>query len=184
MRRLVNSTYISLDGVIEGPQHWPALGSQDERGDQLQAKLLLGCDALVMGRRTYEVFAPVWPTRSGDPVSDQINAMPKYVVSSTLTEPEWNKTTVIAGDPVAAIRELKEQPGKDIVQYGFGRLSHALLAAGLLDRLVLWIHPFLIGRGGPQDLLYRDNELTTFELVDVTQLESQIVVLGYEVAPK
>ena len=91
---------------------------------------------------------------------------------------------MIAGDPVAAIRELKEQPGKDIVQYGFGRLSHALLAAGLLDRLVLWIHPFLIGRGGPQDLLYRDNELTTFELVDVTQLESQIVVLSYELAPE
>jgi dihydrofolate reductase len=182
MRRLVNSTYISLDGVIEGPHHWPALGSQDERGDQLQTDLLLGCDAVVMGRRTYEVFAPVWPTRSGDPLSDQMNAMPKYVVSSTLTDPEWNNTTVIASDPVAAIRELKEQPGKDIVQYGFGPLSHALLAAGLLDRLVLWIHPFLIGRGGPEDLLYRDSELTTFELVDVTQLKSQIVVLSYELA--
>ena len=133
-----------------------------------------------MGRHTYDGFAPVWPTRSGDPFSDHINAMTKYVVSSTLTDPEWNNTTVISGDPVAVDRAtLKQQPGQDIVQYGFGQLSHALLAAGLLDRLVLWVHPFVIGKGGPDALLYRDNKLATFQLVDAMPLESHHVVLTY-----
>jgi dihydrofolate reductase len=77
----------------------------------------------------------VWPTRSGDPLSDRINTMPKYVVSSTLSQPEWNNTTVISGDPVPELRRLKGAPGQDIVQYGFGRLSHTLMEHGLLDEL-------------------------------------------------
>jgi dihydrofolate reductase len=105
---------------------------------------LLSCDALIIGR-TYEVFAPVWPTRSGDPASDHISAMRRYVVSSTLSDPEWNNTTVLGGDPVAAIKALKEAPGKAIIQYGFDQLSHALMASGLLDELRLWVCPW--GRG-------------------------------------
>ena len=97
MRRIINSTYITLDGVIERPHEWPSIGSRGSKGDEIQAELLLGCDALLMGRRTYEAFAPVWPTRSGDPVSEHINSMAKYVVSSTLSEPEWNNTYVIRG---------------------------------------------------------------------------------------
>ncbi len=135
-----------------------------------------------MGRRTYEGFAPVWPTRSGDPYSDRINSMPKYVVSSTLKDPEWNNTTVIDGDPVGEIARLKEEPGKDIVQYGFGRLSHTMLEHGLLDELRLWIHPFVIGKGGPEDLLYRDAPTARFRLVDAKPLENGIVVLSYTVA--
>ncbi len=122
MRKIINSTYITLDGVIEAPQLWPSLGRPgDERFGQIQTDLALSCDALLMGRHTYDGFAPVWPTRSGDPLSDQINAMPKYVVSTTLKEPEWHNTRVIDGDVVGAIRGLKEAPGKDIVQYGYGR---------------------------------------------------------------
>lgn len=182
MRRIINSTYISLDGVIEGPHLWPSTGSSEGRGDEIQTELLLACDALIMGRRTYEGFAPVWPTRSGDPASDHINAMPKYVVSSTLRDPEWTNTTVIADDPVGAIRALKEEPGKDIVQYGFGQLSHALVEHDLLDELRLWFHPLLVGKGGPDDLLYSDNKLTAFELVDTTLLANGIVILSYRVA--
>ena len=182
MRRIINSTYISLDGVIEGPHLWPSTGSSEGRGDAIQTELLLACDALIMGRRTYEGFAPVWPTRSGDPASDHINAMPKYVVSSTLRDPEWTNTNVIADDPIGVIRALKEQPGDDIVQYGFGPLSHALLEHDLLDELRLWFHPLLVGKGGPDDLLYRDNRLTTFELVDTTALANGIVILSYRVA--
>ena len=182
MRRIINSTYISLDGVIEGPHLWPSTGSSEGRGDEIQTELLLACDALIMGRRTYEGFAPVWPTRSGDPASDHINAMPKYVVSSTLRDPEWTNTTVIADDPIDAIRALKEQPGKDIVQYGFGQLSHALVEHDLLDELRLWFHPLLVGKGGPDDLLYRDNRLTMFELVDSTSLSNGIAILSYRVA--
>jgi dihydrofolate reductase len=89
MRKIINSTYISLDGVIERPQDWPSLATRGGGGDEVQAELVLSCDAMVMGRRTYEGFAPVWPTRSGDPISDQINSMAKYVVSATLTEPQY-----------------------------------------------------------------------------------------------
>jgi dihydrofolate reductase len=182
MRKIVNSTYISLDGVVDRPHEWPSVGDRGSRGDELQSELLFGADALIMGRRTYEGFAPVWPTRS-DPFSDHINTMPKYVVSSTLTDPEWTNTSVIAGDPVAAIRGLKEAPGKDIVQYGYGPLSVALLEAGLLDELVLWVHPLIVGRAEPEELLYRPTSAARFDLVDTTSLENGIVVLGYRAAP-
>ncbi|HEX2132197.1 MAG TPA: dihydrofolate reductase family protein [Actinophytocola sp.] len=181
MRRIINSTYISLDGVIENPHLWPSSGSDGGAGEAIQTELLLSCDTLLMGRRTYEGFAPVWPTRSGDPASDHINAMTKYVVSSTLTDPAWNNTTVVDDDPMVAIERLKAEPGKDIVQFGFGRLTHAMLEHGLLDEVRLWVHPLLVRGGGPGDLLYRDGALTQLRLDRVTQLDSGIVILGYQV---
>ena len=108
-----------------------------------------------MGRHTYDGFAPVWSRSSGDPMSDRMNTLPKYVVSTTLDDPKWHNTHVIARDPIEAIRDLKQQPGGDIVQYGFGRLAHELMAAGLLDELRLWVHPFFLGAGTANDLLYR-----------------------------
>ena len=118
MSKIVNSTYISLDGVVENPHLWPALpAGRGDTGDQIQVDLLQTSDAVVMGRRTYDGFAPVWPTRSGDPYSDRINTMPKYVVSSTLSDPEWANTTVIDGngDVTGEIRRLKES-GQNLVQ--------------------------------------------------------------------
>ena len=179
MRKIINSTYITLDGVIERPHEWPPVGGRGDQGDELQLELLLSCDALIMGRHTYDGFAPVWPTRSGDPYSDHINSMPKYVVSSTLTDPEWTNTSVISGDPVPEIRRLKEAPGKDIVQYGFGALSHALLEHGLLDELRLWVYPQFVGFGEPGDLLHRAGATAMFELVDSTSLENGVVILSY-----
>jgi len=181
MRRIINSTYVSADGVIESPHTWPSSGPRGDDGDRIQDELLLSCDALLMGRRTYEGFAPVWPTRSGDPASDHINAMAKFVVSGTLKDPEWNNTTVIDDDPVVAVEALKAQPGKDIVQYGVGRLTHTLLDHGLLDELRLWVHPLLVRSGGPGDLLYRDGTLTQLALDDVTRLDNGIVILSYQV---
>ena len=178
MRSLINSTYITLDGVIENPQNWPSLGSFSDDGNQVQAKLLERCDAVLMGRRTYDGFAPVWPTLSG-PVGDRMNALPKYVVSTTLTDPQWHNTTVIDHDPIDTIRDLKQQAGADIVQYGFGPLSHALMAAGLLDELRLWLHPFFLGAGTASDLLYRTGSSGTFELVDTFTLNSGIIILTY-----
>jgi dihydrofolate reductase len=180
MPRIVNSTYISLDGVIDNIQDWPSVrGEDEERRYQIQNDLLQACDAVLMGRRTYEGFAPAWSSRSGDPYSDRINSMRKYVVSKTLRSPEWQNTTVIEGDPVAEIRRLKQEAGGDIVQYGFGQLSFALMENGLLDELRLWVHPFFVGRGGPEDLLYRATTPTTFELADATTLTSGIVILSY-----
>ncbi len=179
MRRIINSTYVSLDGVIENPHLWPSLEVEDPTAVTIQTDLLHACDALLMGRHTYDGFAPVWPTRSGDPYSDKINTMPKYVVSSTLHDPEWANTTVISTDVVDEIKRLKGQPGKDIVQYGFGQLSHTLMALGLLDELRLWVHPFFIGNARPQDLLFREGSAKTFNLVDTTPLKSGIVILTY-----
>jgi dihydrofolate reductase len=179
MRRIVNSTYITLDGVIQKPQDWPLLGGFSDAGARIQTELLERCDAVLMGRHTYDGFAPVWSARSGDPFSDRMNALPKYVVSTTLTDPDWHNTTVIDGDPVEAVRDLKQQPGGDIVQYGFGPMSHALMAAGLLDELRLWVHPFFVGTGTAGDLIYRAGSAGSFDLVDSISLDTGIVILTY-----
>jgi dihydrofolate reductase len=179
MSKLVNSTYISLDGAVENPHTWPSGRHEDDgRAQEVQTELLLASDAVLMGRRTYDGFAALWPTMSGDPYSDKINAMEKLVASTTLTAPEWNNTTVIGDDLVGEIGRRKESGG-DIVQYGFGEVSRALLAAGLIDELRLWLHPLLVGSGGPEDLLFRDGTATQLELTDVERLASGIVVLTY-----
>ena len=180
MRKIINSTYISLDGVVEAPHLWPSLGRKgDDRAGQIQTDLLLSCDAVLMGRHTYDGFAPVWTTRSGDPFSDRINTMPKYVVSTTLRDPEWPNTQVIAGDVAAEITRLKEAPGGDIVQYGFGAVTRLMLEHGLLDEVRLWIHPLTVGQGTPGDLLFGAAPATAFELVDTIPLADGIVILNY-----
>ncbi len=181
MRKIINSTYITLDGVIKNPHLWPSPDGHDDNANVIQTKLLLACDAVIMGRRTYEGFAPVWPTRSGDPFSDKINAMPKYVVSTTMGEPLWNNTTVIRSDVAGAVARLKSQAGGDIVQYGFGSVSRELLKHGLLDELRLWGHPLFIGKAGPQDLLFRECEPARLRLVDTKALKTGIVILNYQI---
>ena len=179
MRSIINSTYVTLDGVIQNPQNWPVSGGFSDEGGRIQFELLERCDALLMGRHTYDGFAPAWSSRSGDPFSDRMNALPKYVVSTTLTDPGWNNTTVVDRDPVEAIRDLKQQPGRNILQYGFGRLSHALMAAGLLDELRLWVHPFFVGTGTADDGLHRAGSTGRFDLVDSTTVTGGIVILTY-----
>jgi len=180
MPKIINSTFITIDGVVGAPDSWPSLDRPgDDRAGRMHVDLLLSCDALLMGRRTYEGFAAAWPTRSGDPFSDGINAIPKYVVSSTLTDPAWNNTQVIDGDVVGRIRQLKDESGKDIVQYGFGPVSRLLLEHGLLDELRLWVHPLIVGRGGPGDLLFGEAPAIGFDLTDTTTLNDGTVILNY-----
>jgi dihydrofolate reductase len=181
MRQLINSMYISLDGVVEGPHLWPSLkaGTSDE-GDRIQTDLLETCDIVLMGRRTYDVFAPAWSSRSGDPYSDRINTMRKVVVSTTLTDPQWANTEVIAGDVVSHVRDLKGEDGGNIVQYGFGDVSRLLLDNGLIDQLQLWIHPQLVGPSDAADLLYRPGTTATFELTDSRVLSNGIILATYQ----
>ena len=180
MRQLINSTYITLDGVVESPHLWPSLkAGPSVEGDRIQTDLLRTCDIVLMGRRTYDVFAPAWSSRSGDPYSDRINTMRKVVVSTTLTDPQWANTEVVAGDVVARVRDLKEEDGGHIVQYGFGDVSQRLLEHGLFDQFQLWIHPQLVGPSDASDLLYRPGMTATFELVDSRALSNGIILATY-----
>src|SRR5262245_62451678 len=180
MRQLINSTFITLDGVIENPHLWPPLeaGTSGE-GDRIQTDLLKACDIVLMGRRTYDSFAPAWSARSGDPYSDRINTMRKVVVSRSLTDPEWANTEVIAGDVAARVRELKGEDGGDIVQYGFGDVSRLLLADGLFDQLQWWIHPQLVGHGDVAEGVSRSGTAAAFELVGSQVLSNGIILATY-----
>jgi dihydrofolate reductase len=180
LRQLINSTYITLDGAIENPHLWPALarGTSDE-GGQIQTELLERCDIVLMGRRTYDSFAPAWSARSGDPYSDRINAMRKVVVSTTLSDPEWTNTEVIAGDVVDRVRELKAEAGGHVVQYGFGDVSRLLLEHDLFDEFQWWIHPQLVGPADRDDLVSRPGIAASFELIDTRVLSNGIILATY-----
>jgi dihydrofolate reductase len=177
MRKLVESTFVTLDGVIDSPQEWSP-PYWDEEHMAYAGRLLFAADALVLGRATYEGFAAAWPHRDGDPYTDRINAMPKHVASRTLTEATWN-ATIIEGDAAEGIAALKEQPGEGLLKFGTGELDRTLLAHGLLDELHLWVFPVLAG-GGVR--LIDGVEVTHLELVDTTRFASGIVVNVY--APK
>lgn len=171
-RKLIESTFITLDGVISNPHHYGGPYWDDEHSGY-GAKLMDETDALVLGRATYEGFAQAWPSRSGDPFTDKINAMPKYVASRTLTEATWN-ATILEGDAVQAVAELKQQPGENLLKYGTGEFSRALLEAGLIDELHLWVFPVIAGKG--DRLLEGLDPLTHLKLIDSTTFGSGIVV--------
>lgn len=181
MKKIINSTYITLDGVVENPHLWPSLGDSAKAVSfDIQMDLLNQCDTILMGRLTYESFAAVWPTRSGDGFADRINAMQKQVVSTTLRNPTWNNTKVIGTDVVEKIRALKKQPGKDIVQYGLGEVSYALLEHGLVDEVRLWMHPIILGKQGTQVPHFLNCPLTLFDLAGSRTLPSGTVIVNYK----
>lgn len=181
MRKIINSTYVTLDGVVENPHLWPSLplGGAAEH-DEVQLGLIERCDILLMGRRTYDVFAPVWPTRSGDAFSDRINSMRKVVASTTLTDPTWTNTEVVAGGLAGRLKEMKSERGGDIVQYGVGPVTRLMLDEGLLDELHLWVYPQFV-RASTEDLLFDPEVAATFDLNASRVLTNGIVVLQYSV---
>ncbi|WP_067456542.1 dihydrofolate reductase family protein [Actinomadura macra] len=181
MRKIISSTYISLDGVIGNPQNWTS-AYFDEEAAGLARDLLFSSDALLMGRLTYDGFAEAWPAMeeaTGD-FGVRMNNLPHYVVSDTLDKPTWNNTTIIKrADAVATIRELKEQDGQDILQYGFGPVSRALVENGLLDELRLWIHPVIVGTDDPSELLVHRDFSASFELAGTTSFKSGVLIATY-----
>lgn len=181
MRRIVNATYMTLDGDMTNMQAWHFdFFTASEEAANAAAAQLERSDALIMGRETYEGFAPAWTERAGaDEFADRMNSIAKYVVSTTLTEPTWNNTTVIGGDVAEQVRRLKAEEGGDILQYGFGPVSRLLLDNGLLDELRIWLHPVLSGSAKPSDLLYRDAAQTRFDLVDTEVHSTGMVILVY-----
>ncbi|MEF9901776.1 dihydrofolate reductase family protein [Streptomyces sp. P9-A2] len=157
--KLTLTQFLTLDGVYQGP------GSPDEdtgdgftRGgwfvpyldgafEQLAATWLGRADALLLGRRTYVNFARDWPKMTDPPFGPLMNGLPKYVASHTLTEADWNPSTILAGDVPAQVADLKRRPGRELQLHGSARLSQSLLAAGLIDELRLVIAPVLVGTG-------------------------------------
>jgi dihydrofolate reductase len=180
MRKIINSTYITLDGAIEDPQLWPNLGdAAKSESFAAQMELLDTCDTILMGRRTYETFAGAWPTRSGDAMSDSMNAMQKLVVSATLREPAWNNTSVVTGDVAEAVRTLKAQPGENIIQYGMGPLTFTMMEHGLLDELRLWIHPIVLGKSGGVTPAFLNSPPAIMKLLKTQVLSNGVVILRY-----
>ncbi|MBF8190799.1 dihydrofolate reductase family protein [Nonomuraea sp. K274] len=180
--KITLTEFVTLDGVSQGP------GSPDEdtsdgftRGGwlvpyidgtfvQRASDWLDLADGLLLGRRTYEAFARDWPkiTDPADPFTERMNALPKYVVSNTLTEGTWHPTTVLNGDPVQTVAELRARPGRELQIHGSARLGGALLAAGLIDMLRLVVAPtvlrtgrrLLTGPGAPSGLRLVHHEAT------------------------
>jgi dihydrofolate reductase len=176
-RRLVESTFVTLDGVISDPQVWGPSYWDDDHASYA-TKLLEPAEALLLGRATYEGFASAWPQRSGDPYTDKINAMPKYVASRTLTEATWN-ASILEGDAAEAVAALKAQNGGDLLKFGTGVLDRTLLEHRLVDEYHFWMFPVIAGGG---QRLLDDVAPTHLELVDHTRFGSGIIVLTY--APK
>ena len=176
MRKLIESTLVSLDGVIEAPERWAIF---DDEASELSMRELDNYDAFVMGRVTYERFRDNWGA-GGNPYLDRIGAMPKYVASRSLDDVTWN-ATLLGPDVVAAIQDLKAQPGKDLIKYGTSRLDATLLGAGLVDELRVWIMPVVVGSG---QRIFEDVEPSSLRLnlTDVRRLRNGSAVLTYVAA--
>ena len=192
--KLVLTEFVSLDGVSQGPGSptedtsdgftgggWlvPFL---DEQFVRRTSEWLDFADGLLFGRRTYEAFARDWPqiTDPDDPYTARMNSLPKYVVTNTLTEGSWHPTTVLRGDAVQTVVELKTRPGRELQIHGSARLGNALLAAGLVDTLRLVVAPTVIGSG--RRLLEHPGEAVGLRLVEQGVTPNGLVLLEYEAA--
>ena len=174
MRKLIESTLVSLDGVIETPERWSPF---DAEATQLATEDLGNYDAFVMGRVTYERFRASWAPVNGNPYLDRINAMPKYVASRTLTEVTWN-ATLLGPDIVGDIERLKAEPGRDLIKYGTSRLDDTLLRDHLIDEFRFWIMPVVVGSG---QRLFEDVDTSGLDLrlTAERRLQNGSVILTY-----
>jgi dihydrofolate reductase len=174
MRKLIESTLVSLDGVIGTPHQW---ANFDDEDTALAMEQLHTYDAFIMGRATYEYFFANWANVSDDPYIELINAKPKYVASRSLTEVSWN-ATLLGSDPSSAIARLKGQPGKDLIKYGTSRFDATLVRDGLIDEFRMWVRPVVAGSG---QRLFEDVDTSGLKLRldDARKLLNGSVILTY-----
>jgi dihydrofolate reductase len=185
MGRIVVTEFVSLDGVMEDPggaeafKHggWSFEVSRGEEGDKFKLDETFSSKALLLGRVTYEGFAEAWPSREGE-FADKFNSMPKYVVSSTLDEPEWNNSTVLKGDVVEEVGKLRHEKDGDIVVHGSARLVQTLIEHDLVDELRLMVFPVLLGSGKP--LFGETSDKKRLRLVDSKVVGDGVAILIYE----
>jgi dihydrofolate reductase len=187
MGRIVVTEFVSLDGVIEAPgggedfRHggWTFEINRGEEGDRFKLDETLSSEALLLGRRTYEGFAAAWPSREGD-FADKLNTMPKYVVSSTLEDPEWNNSTVLKGDIAEEVTKLRRDQDGDIVVHGSAQLVQTLLEHDLVDELRLMVFPVVLGSG--KRLFGETSDKKTLRLADSKTVGDGVSILIYEPA--
>ncbi len=187
MGKIVISENVSLDGVIQDPTGeegfrlggwFGQIGDKDrEAWAKVELDEALGTEALLLGRRSYEYFAARWASRSGE-WADRLNGLPKYVVSSTLEDPDWNNSTVLKGDVVNEVSKLKQEVSGDIVVYASGQLVHTLLEHDLVDELRLMIYPFVLGAG--ERLFGETSDKKPMRLVDTRTVGDGLAFLTYQ----
>jgi dihydrofolate reductase len=187
MGRIVVTEFLSLDGVMEAPGGdddfvrgaWSFEIERGDEGDQFKVDETMGAEALLLGRRTYEGFVAAWPSREGE-FADKFNSMPKYVVSSTLEEPEWNNSTVLGGDLPQAVAKLREEHAGDIVVHGSAQLVQGLIEHDLVDELRLMIYPLVLGTG--KRLFGDTNDKKRLRLADSKTVGDGVTILVYQAA--
>jgi dihydrofolate reductase len=175
MRKIIEYTLVSIDGVVTGPETRRFFDYRDDAYYRDGLGLLNACDAMLMGRTTYEELAKIWPGRQ-HPWADRLNAITKYVFSSTLEGADWDNSVLIHGDVATEVGKLKQQNGGDLLVFGHGQLAQTLLKAQLLDVLDLSIHPIIAGSGG---LLFHEDHTVAMKLT-ATKSFSSIVKLTFE----
>ncbi len=184
MSKLIVSEFVSLNGVMEAPggEHghphtgWTFESIYGEDHYSYKQDEIDEAESLLLGRVTYEGFASAWPEREGG-FADKINSMPKYVISSSLTDPEWQNTTVLAGDPVEEVTRLKESDGGPILVNGSAQLVHALAEADLVDEYRAMVHPVLVADG--LRMFPDPGDMKKLKLADVTAYDSGVALLIY-----
>ena len=184
MGRIVVTEFISLYGLSEATSRGEALKhdgwsfeiSRGDEGDQFKLDETMSSAALLLGRRTYEGFAAAWPTRDGE-FADKFNTMPKYVVSSTLDDPEWNNSTVLKGDVAKEVAKLKQEHDGDIVVHGSAQLVQTLIDNDLVDELRLMVFPVVLGTG--KRLFGETSDKKALQLVDSKTVGDGVSILVY-----
>jgi dihydrofolate reductase len=183
MRTLAITQNITVDGVIDLSDGWFSPAEDDDRTDVLAAihEQDSRSDALLLGRQTFEDFRSYWPLQTDDRtgITAQLNQVTKYVIASTLTEPEWQHSVVLAGPVATEVTALKQAPGGDIVCTGSIRLTHELLGAGLVDELRLFVYPVIVGRG--RRLIPDGVAIPELELIECRAFRSGITLQSYRV---
>jgi dihydrofolate reductase len=179
MRKVVVSQFVTLDGVMEAPHEWSFPYWSDEIA-KFKLEELMGSDALLLGRITYQGFADAWPSRTDEEgFADRINSFPKYVVSTTLREASWNNSSVIRRNVTGEIALLKQQDGQDILINGSCQLVNSLVNDNLIDEYRLLVYPIVLGKGLK---LFKDGVKTNLKLVESTPYLSGVVRLIYQPA--
>jgi dihydrofolate reductase len=187
MGKIVVSQFVSVDGVIEDPVGMEGLGrgawtsrfDSGPEGEKLKIDEMVGSEALLLGRTTYDGYVAAWPSRGGE-YADKINSMPKYVVSTTLESPKWDNTTVIGGDVAAEVARLKQETEGDILVHGSAQLTHALMEHELIDRWDLMTFPIVVGAG--KRCFGDPGQAAVLRLVRCEAVGDGVTILSYESA--